>query len=134
LFKFLDNNISSCAFVFNRYSELVYDLLKSREVQEKTEEFDDLMKMTSKYTGLNITDFIGLAILYGTLEAELAMGLSLPEWTQDIFPNGKLTDAMVSTYSIIISYDHLTNLNAGMFKQKIYFIILFIISYQIIKK
>jgi len=91
------------------------------------------MKMTSKYTGLNITDFIGIALLYGTLEAESAMGLSLPEWTQDIFPNGKLTDAMVSSSSIL-GYDQLTNLNAGMFKQKIYFIILFIISYRIIKK
>jgi len=90
-------------------------------VQKKTEEFDDLMKITSNYTGLNITDFIGLATLYGTLEAESAMGLSLPEWTQDIFPNGKLTDAMVSSYSIV-GYDQLINLNAGMFKQKIYFI------------
>jgi len=109
------------------------DLLKSQKVQKKIEKFDDLMKMTSKYTGHNITNFKGLTALYSTLEAESAMGLSLPQWTQNIFPNGKLTDAIVLFYSIL-GYDQLTNLNAGMFKQKIYFIILFIISYRIIKK
>jgi len=84
-------------------------------VQKKTEEFDDFMKMMSKYTGHNITNFIGLLSLYGTLEAESSMGLSLPEWTQNIFPNGKLADAILSFYSEF-GYEKLTNLNAGMFK------------------
>jgi len=84
-------------------------------MQKKTEEFDDFMKIMSNYTGYNITDFMGLISLYRILEAESSMGLSLPEWTQDIFPNGKLADAMLSFYSEL-GYDKLTNLNAGMFK------------------
>jgi len=87
-------------------------------VQKKTEEFDDLIKMTSKSTGLNITDFIGITLLYGTLEAESAMGLSLPEWTRDIFPYGNLTDALITYYSLLSEDDRLTNLNSGMFIQK----------------
>jgi len=105
-----------CAFVFNRYDKILNeDLLKSQKVQKKTEEFNDFLKIMSKYTGHNITDFRGLITLYRTLEAESSMKLSLPEWTQDIFPNGKLADAMLSFYSEL-GYDKLTNLNAGMFK------------------
>jgi len=93
----------------------------------ETKKYDDLLKMTSYYTGLNITDFLGLYALYRTLAAETAMGLSLPEWTRDIFPNGKLTDAVITYYSLLDDDDRLTNLNSGMFKQKIYFT-MFIIS------
>jgi len=70
-----------CAFVFNRYTKNLNDLLKSPKGQQEIKKFDDLLKMTSYYTGLNITlfDFEDLNALHGTLEAESAMGLSLPE-------------------------------------------------------
>lgn len=82
------------------------------------EEFNDLMKEVSKHTGHNITDLLGLGYLYSTLYAESSMKLHLPEWTQDIFPNGKLLDATVSFYELF-GYDTLNKLVRGMFKSNI---------------
>lgn len=90
------------------------------------------MKEVSKHTGYNITDLKGLEYLYSTLYTESSLGLHLPEWTQDIFPDGKLSDADFLFFELL-SHDQLKNLYGGMFKSHIYIyklsiIILIIIS------
>jgi len=81
--------------------------------------------MTSYYTERNITNFVDLPTLYRILEAKLAMGQSLPEWTHDIFPYGKLRDALITFYSLLGDDERLTNLNSGMFIQKIFYNIVY---------
>lgn len=39
------------------------------------------------YTGLNITRYLDVFLLYQTLRAEERMGLKLPEWTVEVYPD-----------------------------------------------
>lgn len=96
------------------------NLLQGPKIKEKTKEFNDLLKEVSEHTGHNITDLKSVAYLYSTLYAESSMKLRLPEWTQDIFPNGKLLDATVTFYELY-GYDTLKELIGGMFKSNIYY-------------
>lgn len=105
-----------CVFIFfNRYLKVYNDLQRSPEVKEKIREFNNLMEITSKYTGHNITNILGLGALYNTLYAQSLMGLRLPEWTQGIFPDGELLNATLLFFDLF-SYDQLNNLNGGMYK------------------
>jgi len=128
IFLFVDNNISLCEFVFNRYLASLEVVLKSPKGLEELTKFTDLLKYTSYYTKSGITSFIDLYNLYRTLEAQLATGFSLPEWTRSIYPYGKLTTAM-TTFFALLDDDLLTPLNSGMFIQKMYFTILFMLSW-----
>ena len=117
LFKILDNekikNLFLC--VFNRYQDVFKNVIQNAEVKKEIEQFDNLMDITSKYAGTNITTLLDLVRLYSVLHTESSMGLTLHKWTQDIFPNGKLLNATLLMFNLL-SYDQLNNLNGGMFK------------------
>ncbi|XP_018349039.1 PREDICTED: venom acid phosphatase Acph-1-like [Trachymyrmex septentrionalis] len=95
------------------YNDIYKKVIQNAEVKEKIEQFDNLMKITSKYTGTNVTNLLDLVHLYSVLRVESSMGLTLPEWTQDIFPNGKLLNATLLFFNLL-SYDQLNNLNGGV--------------------
>ncbi|KAL6434819.1 hypothetical protein ACFW04_005184 [Cataglyphis niger] len=82
-------------------------------VKTKVAKFDNLMKQLSIYTGKNITTLFDIFLLYGTLTAQSAYGLCLPEWTHNIFPNGELLDAFLLQLNLF-SYGSLNRLNGGV--------------------
>ncbi|KAG5305677.1 ACPH1 phosphatase, partial [Acromyrmex insinuator] len=95
------------------YHDTYKNVIQNAEVRKKIDQYDNLMKMTSKYTGTNITNLLDLARLYGVLHSELSMGLTLPNWTQNIFPDGELLNATLLLFDLL-SYDQLNNLNGGI--------------------
>lgn len=46
----------------------------------------EAMNYISINTGLNITSFLDVFLLYQTLRAEELMGLKLPDWTTKVYP------------------------------------------------
>ncbi|KAG5332020.1 ACPH1 phosphatase, partial [Acromyrmex charruanus] len=95
------------------YHDTYKNVIQNAEVKKKIEQYDNLMEITSKYTGTNITNLLDLARLYGVLHSELSMGLTLPNWTQNIFPDGELLNATLLLFDLL-SYDQLNNLNGGI--------------------
>ncbi|KYN18558.1 Venom acid phosphatase Acph-1, partial [Trachymyrmex cornetzi] len=95
------------------YNDIYKNVLQNAEVRKKIEQFDNLMKITSNYTGTNITNLLGLVRLYNILNAESSMGLILPKWTRRIYPNGTLLNA-TRLFFDLLSYDQLNNLNGGV--------------------
>ncbi|EGI58796.1 Prostatic acid phosphatase [Acromyrmex echinatior] len=83
------------------YHDTYKNVIQNAEVRKKIDQYDNLMKMTSKYTGTNITNLLDLARLYGVLHSELAMGLTLPNWTQTIFPDGELLNATLLLFDLL---------------------------------
>lgn len=53
------------------------------------------MKNLTILTGRNMTDLEDLYSLYANFVALERMGFSLPNWTANIYPKGKLYDAMI---------------------------------------
>lgn len=74
------------------------------------------MEKLSKYVGKNITSIFDLFILYHTLGVQASMNLSLPEWSHNIFPRGKLYDATILQYKLYNYNNELIRLNGGKFK------------------
>lgn len=93
------------------------------EIKTKVAKFADLMKEVSNCTGKNINTTWDLFLVYNTLIAETYYGLRLPQWTQGIFPNGKLLDATIFQFNLF-SYGKLNKLNGGMFELKTYILLL----------
>lgn len=85
----------------------------SSEVVEKYEEFRNFMSNLTEWTGKNITKSSDLNMLYHMLTAEAAMNLALPEWTNDIFPNGKLLDGIFLDYEIFSYTPYMRRINGG---------------------
>ena len=117
LFKLLlDNDIKNLFLcIFNRYQDVFRNVIQNAEVKKEIKQFDNLMHITSKYAGTNITNLLDLVRLYSVLHIESSMGLTLPKWTQDMYPNGKLLNATLLMFNLL-SHDQLNNLNGGMFK------------------
>lgn len=90
------------------------------EALAEIEQFDDLREKLTWYTGKNITNLTDLFLLYQTLNTEHWLNLILPEWTQDIFPHGRLFDALILYYKLQSYNDELTRLNGGKLKSKAY--------------
>lgn len=75
--------------------------------------YDKLKKKLEEWTGKNITTPWDYYYIYHTLVAEQSYGLTLPSWTNNIFPRGELLDATVFTYNITNSTPLLKKLYGG---------------------
>ncbi|KAJ6638288.1 Lysosomal acid phosphatase [Pseudolycoriella hygida] len=77
-----------------RYDEALKKLMNanttSNEIKAINEKNEALYEHLSKHTGNNITNILDVELLYNTLEIEHEAGLTLPEWTEDVFPDKML--------------------------------------------
>lgn len=62
-------------------------MLVSNEVQRILKENRKILQYISKHTGKSITKLIDVFGLYQTLNAEESMGLTLPKWTESVYPD-----------------------------------------------
>ncbi|XP_011136759.1 venom acid phosphatase Acph-1 isoform X2 [Harpegnathos saltator] len=100
--------------VCKEYSQAYIKVLKSEEVVKQIAKFDDLMKQLSRPVGRNITGLYDLYTLYHILSIQVAMNLSLPDWSRSIFPNGRLFSAAMLQYRLYNYNDQLIRLNGGL--------------------
>ncbi|XP_076625630.1 venom acid phosphatase [Colletes latitarsis] len=91
-----------------------YDrVLDSPEGRRELAKYSKFMKQLTTWTGRNITEPWDMYYMYHLLMAEHSMGLSLPQWTHDIFPYGELWNGTVFAYDIACSTPLLRRLYAG---------------------
>lgn len=91
-----------------------YDrVLNLPKIQEKMSQFTDMMSNLTVLTGKEIQTPWDMFYLYHTFVAESSMGLHLPSWAQEYFPNGQLFDGIVAAYDIASYTPLLKKLYAG---------------------
>lgn len=101
------------------YKQHYADMLQNNVmIKKKIAKFADLMKKVSIYTGQNMTTINDLFNIYMTLATESNLGLFLPKWTQDLFPNGALLNATILQYDLY-SHGILNKLNGGVLLRRI---------------
>ncbi|XP_012345676.1 venom acid phosphatase Acph-1 [Apis florea] len=88
-------------------------VLESPRGKYEFSKYDKLKKKLEEWTGKNITTPWDYYYIYHTLMAEQSYGLTLPSWTNNIFPRGELFDATVFAYNITNSTPLLKKLYGG---------------------
>lgn len=73
-----------------KYDEVYRSQMKSEELKAIDSKNQNLYRILSKNTGENISSIRDVELLHNTLEAERAAGWTLPDWTEDIFPERTL--------------------------------------------
>lgn len=68
------------------YEKALNDTYNSEKMKEINKANTDLYKYLTSYTGDNISNVLAVELLYNTLEIEKLHNLTLPVWTQSVFP------------------------------------------------
>ncbi|KAJ8664793.1 hypothetical protein QAD02_006455 [Eretmocerus hayati] len=84
----------------SEYKKLRQELENIPEVKERIESFQNYMNELTNITGKPISNIEDIYSLYHILKSESSMGLTLPEWTKNEFPHGKIRDAALLSYDL----------------------------------
>lgn len=76
-------------------------------------ENEDLFLYISEHCGENITDIVKLDYVYDTLLIENANNLTLPQWTNGYFPNGKFKELRDLSFTVDTLTEELKRLKGG---------------------
>ncbi|XP_020281945.1 lysosomal acid phosphatase-like isoform X2 [Pseudomyrmex gracilis] len=101
-----------------KYTQLrssVHDLPEIRKVEDNNKE---LFRELTNFTGIPIATIEDVGSLYSTLTAEDHMGLMLPEWTKNYYPN-KLEPLMLYDLQLNTYNDEFRRLKGGPMLKKI---------------
>ncbi|XP_033302567.1 venom acid phosphatase Acph-1-like isoform X1 [Bombus vosnesenskii] len=90
-------------------------VLQSPAGKQEIGKYSKLMRQLTEWTGKNISTPWDMYYIYHTLMAESSLGLTLPEWSHAIFPNGELLNATIFSYNIANSTPLLKRLYGGPF-------------------
>lgn len=74
------------------------------------------MKNMTILTGRNMTDLEDLYSLYANFVSLQRMGFSLPSWAKNIFPKGKLYEAMIMNLRVQNYNDVIKKIHGGNFE------------------
>lgn len=88
---------------------------KKRDIQQRLDDFGGFMLELSNLTGKNISNSLDMKRIYETLLSEKFMNLTLPDWTKEIFPDGKLLEGLLLDYDIITYDNRILNSLTGEF-------------------
>lgn len=94
-------------------------VLESPEGKIGLSKFNNFMRQLTEWTGKNISTPLDMYYLYHTLMAEYSLGLPLPSWTRQIFPDGELLNGTVFAYDIASSTPTLKKLYAGPYLRQV---------------
>ncbi|XP_043470651.1 prostatic acid phosphatase-like isoform X2 [Leptopilina heterotoma] len=100
------------------YPRLHSIISNSKEIKEIESKNSQLFQELSKHSGMKISNGDDIFSLYGTLEAEENMGLKLPEWTKEFFPD-KLTELSKLSLSLNVYNETLRQMKSGPLVSKI---------------
>ncbi|XP_043468547.1 venom acid phosphatase Acph-1-like isoform X2 [Leptopilina heterotoma] len=99
------------------FSEKYSQVKNMAEVKRIEEDFNDLKIQLSLWTGKEIKSLQDVNLIWVTLETEKSMGLELPEWSKNIYPN--ILTAVIAYYKIMNYNVELRRLNGGMLVRKV---------------
>ncbi|KAF7995811.1 hypothetical protein HCN44_006918 [Aphidius gifuensis] len=106
--------------IWNACPKLTQERMKletSDDLKIKNEENKKLYSELTKLTGKNISSPADVGDVYGTLKSEDAMGIELPEWTKNYYPD-KLTGLSADSLEMNVGNDILKRLAGGPFIKK----------------
>lgn len=89
------------------------------EYQQELGTHENFMRNLSISTGKDISTPLDMYFLYHALMAQSSMGLQLPEWTKNIFPEGLLLEGALFHYKRINYNKNMIRINGGMILRKI---------------
>ncbi|KAH0568807.1 hypothetical protein KQX54_021501 [Cotesia glomerata] len=101
-------------FLCLQYKEELKRVLELPELKTEIERFRPLMQNLSVETGKEYSTLHDLHLLFNDFTALKSMNRSLPKWSEDIFPDGLLSDAADLDYKTIFYNDNLKRLRSGM--------------------
>lgn len=96
------------------YDKALKDAYNSEKFQAINRENADLYQYLSKFTGDKISNISHVEVLYNTLEIETLHNLTLPSWTESVFP-GKMKDLAAQNLAIFTDNDLMKRLKGGTF-------------------
>lgn len=96
------------------YEKVLKDAYNSQKIQTINRENAELFEYLSKFTGDKVTNISSVEILYNTLEIETLHNLTLPSWTDAVFP-GKMKDLAAQNLAIFTDNDLMKRLKGGIF-------------------
>ncbi|XP_051175273.1 prostatic acid phosphatase-like [Leptopilina boulardi] len=100
------------------YPRLHSIVANSKEIKDIESKNKNLFQDLTKYTGMKIANADDVFSLYGTLEAEENMGLKLPEWTNNYFPE-KLIELSKLSLSLNVYNETMRQMKSGPLISKI---------------
>ncbi|KAL1465170.1 hypothetical protein WDU94_004760 [Cyamophila willieti] len=101
-----------------RYQEELDSVMQSEEVKSILETNRQLLDYVSKQSGMTISSPDDAQSLYSTLKAEKDYGLTLPDWTNRVFPD-PLSKITAQSFVINGKTPQLQKLKGGFLLQKI---------------
>ncbi|XP_051168231.1 venom acid phosphatase Acph-1-like isoform X2 [Leptopilina boulardi] len=93
-------------------------LSKDKNVIKDTLELKDIMKNLTDLTGKNITTAMNIHYIYTTLEIEKAFNLTLPSWTNGLFPDGQIVNGSALQFKFLNYNENLKKQTGGMLIRK----------------
>ncbi|CAL7935090.1 unnamed protein product [Xylocopa violacea] len=76
-------------------------VLNTNEMQDRLSRHSLLFHRVSQYTGRKIQKPTEIALLYAILETKADLNESLPEWAEDIFPDGEMYNVSLLEYDLL---------------------------------
>lgn len=101
-----------------KYAKSRHAIMDSPEVLSMQRDNKKLYEELTNLTGMPISSPGDVGSLYSTLTAEKCMNLTLPEWTEDYYPD-KLIPLTLYDYRLNVYDDRLKRLKGGPFLKKI---------------
>ncbi|XP_031833159.1 testicular acid phosphatase homolog isoform X1 [Nomia melanderi] len=101
-----------------KYTKLRRAIMSLPEVQKIQSDNTNLYNELTNLTGMAISSPEDVNSLYGTLTAEKQMNLTLPEWTDDYYPD-KMEPLTLYDFELNVYNDLLRRLKGGPFLKKI---------------
>ncbi|XP_058793286.1 venom acid phosphatase Acph-1-like [Phymastichus coffea] len=92
---------------------------KTEYIRNRLKHFEAFISQLEKLTGMKIKETYDVTKIYDTLYCEWKMNLTLPSWTNEIFPNGKLLDAALIDYELMTYDQNMTYDLVGKLAEKI---------------
>lgn len=85
---------------------------RSSVITELNRDNEDLYDYLTTHAGQNVTNVTAVEFLYNTLEIEASHGLTLPEWTQTVYPE-KMRHLAAISLTVFTHNDILKRLTGG---------------------
>ncbi|TDG50451.1 hypothetical protein AWZ03_003040 [Drosophila navojoa] len=103
-----------------KYESILQKLYKNPppDLEKLNEENKELYKLLTKNTGKNISNVLDVEMLYTTLKTEEEVSLTLPDWTENIYPE-EMRSLAERSYALFTETHLMKRIKGGAFLTEI---------------